>query len=70
MEPRREENQTAPQPGAEPKLRRFRIVKLEDRIAPSQGGHGTHNSCGASYCHTFNCPSQGCTWSCTCGCGY
>ncbi len=34
MEPRREE-QRAPQPSAEQKPKRFRIVKLEERIAPS-----------------------------------
>jgi len=45
MEPRGEENQKAPQPGAEPKRRRFRIVKLEERIAPGQGGNRTNNTC-------------------------
>jgi hypothetical protein len=38
MEPRKEENPEpkAPQPPTEqPKLRRFRIVKLEERIAPA-----------------------------------
>jgi hypothetical protein len=28
-----------------PPLKRFRIEKLEERIAPSKGGKGTHN-CG------------------------
>jgi hypothetical protein len=62
MEPHREEQSKALELGAEPKPKRFRIVKLEERIAPSRGG-GTHaNTCA-------NCPSQGCTWSCTCeGC--
>ena len=46
MEPRREEQQKAPEPSAERKPKRFRIVKLEDRIAPNKGGHGTHNTCG------------------------
>jgi hypothetical protein len=32
--------------------RRFRIVKLEERIAPSQGGNGTNNNCLG---HTFLC---------------
>ena len=38
MEPRREEP-TAPTPQPKDKPRRFRIVKLEERIAPSNG-HG------------------------------
>jgi hypothetical protein len=37
MEPHREE-QKAPEPSAEQKPKRFRIVKLEERIAPSRGG--------------------------------
>jgi hypothetical protein len=38
MEPHREENQKAPQPSAERKPKRFRIVKLEERIAPGKNG--------------------------------
>ncbi len=38
MEPHREEQNKAPPPGAEPKPKRFRIVKLEDRVAPRRGG--------------------------------
>ncbi len=45
MEARRQDEQKAPQPGAERKPRRFRIVKLEERIAPTKGGNGTHNTC-------------------------
>jgi hypothetical protein len=61
MDPRREEEYKASRPSATQKLKRFRIVKLEERIAPSKGG-GTHaHTCAA-------CPSDGCTWSCTCGC--
>ncbi len=48
MEPFREEPQKALEPGAEPKRNRFRIVKLEDRIAPSKGGN-TNNTC--TLCH-------------------
>jgi hypothetical protein len=48
MEPHREENQKAPQTGAERKPKRFRIVKLEERIAPSKGGNGTNNCVNAS----------------------
>ena len=42
MEPRREEP-TAPTPQPQEKPRRFRIVKLEERIAPSHG-HGKGDS--------------------------
>ena len=38
MEPRREEVPKAPPPGAEQKPKRFRIVKLEERIAPGKNG--------------------------------
>jgi hypothetical protein len=36
--------------------RRFRIVKLEERIAPGGGGHGnggnvTHDTCRVSHCN-------------------
>jgi hypothetical protein len=65
MEPRREEKQKAPPPDAGPKPKRFRIVKLEDRIAPKQGGgnfsHGQATGCGPT-CPTNNtwyCPSVG-----------
>jgi hypothetical protein len=60
MESRHEEPKTS-KPRQEPKVRRFRIVKLEERIAPSKGGNGTHN-----------CPSAGitrCNSLCTCGTG-
>jgi hypothetical protein len=36
MEPHREEEK-GPEPRAEPKPKRFRIVKLEERIAPRHG---------------------------------
>jgi hypothetical protein len=66
MEPHREE-QKAP-PRAEPKPKRFRIVKLEERIAPSKGGNGTNNGCftgnHATQCGA-TCPTDGCTGICT-----
>jgi hypothetical protein len=49
MEPRREEQQKLPPPGAERKRRHFRIVKLEERIAPTKGGN-TKNCY-----HSFTC---------------
>jgi hypothetical protein len=53
MEPRREEPQ-APKPRPEEKPKRFRLVKLEDRIAPSKGGTHNHHTCACSvtYCGT------------------
>jgi hypothetical protein len=55
MEPRREEPK-APTPRPEEKRKRFRIVKLEERIAPTKGGNTNGNTCA-------------CTWGCG-GCGY
>jgi hypothetical protein len=57
MEPHREESQKALPAGAEQGPRRFRIVKLEDRIAPSAGGNTKH--CYRSL--------SGCSPSCVCG---
>jgi hypothetical protein len=48
MEPRREESKT-PMPRPEEKQKRFRLIKLEERIAP--GGHYTHK-CGSARCTT------------------
>jgi hypothetical protein len=51
MEPHREEpRREAPKvanPRLEEKPKRFRLVKLEERIAP--GGHATHK-CGSARC--------------------
>ncbi len=53
MEPRREEQPQAP-PSASPKPKRFRIVKLEERIAPKKtrntvaGIAGCSGSCGCT----------------------
>ena len=43
LTPRRPKDPT----GVEAPSKRFRIEKLEERIAPSKGGKGTHN-CGGS----------------------
>jgi hypothetical protein len=49
MEPRREESKVpTSQPADKPK--RFRIIKLEERIAPSRGGNGTNNECLTNSC--------------------
>ena len=42
MESRCEEPKKALEPGAAQKPNRFRIVKLEERIAPAKGGKATH----------------------------
>ena len=56
MEPHREEQQKAPKPSAEPKPKRFRIVKLEERIAPSKGGtNGNKATCDS--CAMYGCGS-------------
>jgi hypothetical protein len=54
MEPRREEPKV-PDPGPGQKRKRFRIVKVEERIAP--GGHMTAgcNSKHGTLCGTLNC---------------
>jgi hypothetical protein len=52
MEPRHEEKKDQePRPEAkEARPRRFRIVKLEERIAPSAGGNGTNHGCALTAC--------------------
>jgi hypothetical protein len=64
MEPHREEPQRAPPPGAERKPKRFRIVKLEERIAPSKGGKGSNNSCAPNCANSWSCAYSACcpTW--------
>jgi hypothetical protein len=42
MEPRKQELEQTQQPRPEEKRRRFRLVKLEERIAPRGGGYATH----------------------------
>jgi hypothetical protein len=61
MEPNREEQKQAMAPGAEQKPKRFRIVKLEERIAPSQGKGNTGNCyhsrrTDCCWFYTINCP--------------
>ena len=70
MEPHREEPQKAPPPGAEQRPKRFRIVKLEERIAPSAHGNGSRGNSCVTHCGA-TCPgSNGCTFDtcATCGC--
>ena len=58
MEPREEQKREpeAPEVSKEqPRLKRFRIVKLEERIAPLAGGGGTSDYCGYSVPSGRNC---------------
>jgi hypothetical protein len=55
MEPRKQDLEQTQEPRPDEKPRRFRIVKLEERIAPSKGGNGTNNCPNRSgYCYTLN----------------
>ena len=65
MEPHRDEPQKAVPPSAEQKPKRFRIVKLEERIAPSKGGKGTNNTCACGTVNVLTCPGVS---SDTCNC--
>ncbi len=56
MEPRREEQSKAPAPGTARKAKNFRIIKLEERIAPIKGGSGSNN-CTEVGCATYTCLS-------------
>jgi hypothetical protein len=49
QEPHRNEPK-APEPRPENKAKRFRIVKLEERIAPSKGGGSKHCVSGVLSC--------------------
>jgi hypothetical protein len=50
MEPRREEPKVA-KTRTEERKKRFRIVKLEERVAPSKGGNGTTNCATNNTCN-------------------
>lgn len=56
MEPREDNLEQTPEtyPENDKKKRRFRIVKLEERIAPSSGG-GTKNCNQTQHGHTCAC---------------
>jgi hypothetical protein len=55
-----EKNVRAPAPKSDEvgKRKRFRIEKLEERIAPKKGGKGTHN-CGTANCTSFSISGGG-----------
>jgi hypothetical protein len=66
MEPHREQRQKAQPPGAAQMPKRFRIVKLEERIAPSGKGvtrNPNHGSCVCiTYADTCGCYSYPQCW--------
>ncbi len=64
MEPRREKPQNVLEPSAARKPNRFRIIKLEERIAPSNAG-GT----GTGHC-AWSAAKRNCTDTCWCGGGW
>ena len=64
MEPGREEQRKALEPSAAQKPKRFRIVKLEERVAPSKGAGEMANT---KKCWSVYCPSHPATW-CVVGC--
>jgi len=55
MEPHPEEPQKAPEPRADGKPNRFRIVKLEERIAPSSGKGATNGNNRTCNCTLSTC---------------
>jgi hypothetical protein len=62
MDPRNDETKKDPEPRTEgkEKKRRFQIVKLEERIAPTKGGNGSNNSCYFVCDHKFTDRRFGC----------
>ncbi len=68
MEPRREEQNKTPPPGAERRPKRFRLVKLEERIAPCGKGGGKY-TCHCAYTDVcgptiVSCPATQCGYWC------
>jgi hypothetical protein len=66
MEPVHEEKTRTLEPSAEQKPKRFRIVKLEERIAPGSGGNnnrGTNQCVMTQPCLTHGvCNTRLCSW--------
>ncbi len=61
MQPHREDQQKALEPGATPKPKRFRIVKLEERIAPSRASPA-HKQTGTCACNNTAAGNTCITW--------
>jgi hypothetical protein len=67
MEPDREQQRNSLVASGVQKPKRFRIVKLEERIAPAKGGRHSNYTCLAYECPSspIICPSAragGCQW--------
>jgi hypothetical protein len=62
MEPHHEDLQKALEPGTTPKPKRLRIVRLEERIAPSTASPA-HKQTGTCYC-SHTCNGYTCTPTC------
>jgi hypothetical protein len=63
VEPLNDESPKAPEPRKEEKgrKRRFRLIRLEERIAPAQGGNGKHSiDCGPGGGNGTTPPSMSC----------
>ncbi len=65
MEPHRREQQYSPEPGVEREKKRFRIIRLEERIAPSAGGGTKNCNNQTQHAHTCFCYSG---FTCVAGC--
>ncbi len=64
MEPDREVQRKALEPSAEPKPKRFRLIRLEERIAPQKGGggKGTHACVPVPYSQDCTVMDNDCFW--------
>jgi hypothetical protein len=51
MEPRKDEQPKSPGQHKEPPKKRFRLIKLEERIAPANGPPPTHHLPCSFCCH-------------------
>jgi hypothetical protein len=67
MEPHRKDQHKTLEPSAGRKPKRFRIVKLEERIAPGHGHGGGHKTdfCNVTAPCSLQCTN---TWDCTYAC--
>lgn len=73
MQPNREDQQKSLESNGEKRPNRFRIIKLEERIAPNKGGNTNKHGCPSVVC-TQGCSainlSCQCTYNfCTNACG-
>jgi hypothetical protein len=55
MEPRKDEQPQSPGQHKEPPKKRFRLIKLEERIAPNAGGNTAGPNCCFTCKNCFHC---------------